>query len=236
MLPKIAPIIYTLKLPSSGETLSFRPFLVKEEKALLLAQQSEDLSTMIATLKEVITACTFGKIDTNKLATFDIEYLFAKIRAKSVGEIVELTLKCDTCTDDKAQVLLGIDLNKLEVVKSAEHNKKIQLFGDVGVVLKYPGFDMMKENIDKDFADVNVIFSLVNDLIDYIYDKDTIYPANEHTKEELNSFIENLTAVQFAKLQNFFTTMPTLEYKIEYVCPICQKKHEKVISGIQSFF
>jgi len=238
-LPMMSAPTYTMVVPSSGVSVKFRPFLVKEEKALLIAQQSEDIGVMIQTLKGIINTCVLDTLDVDKLATFDLEYMFTQIRAKSVGEIIELIFPCDIDhgeNNEKARVKVSIDLTTLVVEKDPSHNNKINLFGDVGVVMKYPTMDVMKrlENLDTD--DLDKVFSVVADSIDYIYQGEEIFYGKEQKHEELLQFLNNLTSEQFVKVQQFFATMPRIKKEIEYTCPVCQKHHRKMLEGMQSFF
>lgn len=238
-LPMMNAPTYTMVVPSSGLTVKFRPFLVKEEKSLLIAQQSEDVKVMVETLKNIIRSCVLDKIDADKLATFDLEYMFTQIRAKSVGEIVELIFPCDEDhgeQNDKARTKVSIDLTSLVVEKKPEHTSKIELFGDVGVVMKYPTIDIMKRLEGLDTDDFDKIFSVIAESIDYIYQGEEIFYAKEQKHEELVQFLNNLTSEQFIKVQNFFATMPRIKKEIEYTCPICSKHHKKVLEGLQSFF
>ena len=235
-LPIATTPLYKLTIPSTGKSVSYRPFLVKEEKALMIAQQSEDADTMIRTLKSVIESCVQDPIKANELAIFDIEYIFTQLRAKSVGEIVELILKCDTCEDDKASVKYDIDLTKLNVNIPKEHNKTIPLFGDVGVIMKYPSLEMLKKLESLDGSDAEAIFQIIQSCVDSVYDSQQIYPAKDHKPEEIRQFIDNLTQEQFMKLQAFFETMPKLEEKVNYKCPMCGKDHEKYVRGLEAFF
>jgi hypothetical protein len=236
-LPMMNTPTYNMVVPSSGVSVKFRPFLVKEEKALLIAQQSEDLMVMVDTLKSVIKTCVLDTIDVNKLATFDLEYMFTQIRAKSVGEIIELIFPCDNDhgeDNEKARVKVSIDLTTLEVEKDSSHTNKIDLFGDVGVMMKYPTIDVMRKLDDSDSIDN--IFDVVAMSIDYIYQGDEIFYAKEQKHEEMLQFLNNLTSEQFVKIQNFFDTMPRIKKQIEYTCPVCQKQHKKMLEGMQSFF
>jgi Zn finger protein HypA/HybF involved in hydrogenase expression len=227
---------YNLTIPSSGERVKFRPFLVKEEKALLLAQQSEDPITMVETLKDIIEACVTGDYKIDNLATFDLEYIFTQIRGKSVGETVDLLFPCDTCDDEKAKVKISFDITKIQVEKSPEHNKKIELFNDVGVVMRYPTVQTISrlENLKADTIDD--IFDIVAGCIDFVYQGDEVFYGKEQTKEELLEFLNNLTSEQFKKIQKFFETMPRLKQEVHYNCPVCGKQHDKVLEGLQSFF
>ena len=235
-LPIMKTPAYELTVPSTKEKVKFRPFLVKEEKALLIAQQSEDQQTMFDTLKGVIKACTFDKLDVDTLATFDIEYIFLQLRAKSVGEVSELVFSCLECNDPKAKIKIEIDLTQLEVYFDPEHKKDIDLFDDVGVRLKYPGLATINKMKGMKENDIGAIFDLIVECIDSIYDADNIYSAAEQTKEELNEFINNLTQDQFVKVQRFFETMPKLEKKLDFKCPVCGFEHHQTLQGLDGFF
>jgi hypothetical protein len=192
---------------------------------------------MIDTLKGVVKTCVIDKIDVDKLATFDLEYMFTQIRAKSVGEVIELIFPCDNDhgeDNEKARVKVSIDLTKLEVEKDSNHTNKIDLFDDVGVVMKYPTIDVMRKLDDTDSIDN--IFDVVAMSIDYIYQGEEIFYAKEQKHAEMLQFLNNLTSEQFVKIQNFFDTMPRIKKQIEYICPVCQKEHKKMLEGMQSFF
>lgn len=235
-LPVNTTPIYTLTIPSTGTKVKYRPFLVKDEKALLIAQQSEDNIIMLDTVKEVIRSCVKDDIDVDKLASFDVEYIFTQLRAVSVGEIVELTFACDTCTDEKARAGVLINLQDLQVEKKPEHSPKIPLFGDVGIMMKYPTFDVLKKQEGANPEDLDLMFEITVDCIDYIYDQEEVHYAKEQTKEDLMNFLNNLTSEQFDKIQEFFRTMPRLVKYFKYTCPVCQKEHNKYLEGLSSFF
>jgi hypothetical protein len=237
-LPLQSTPTYNLTIPSTGKTVRFRPFLIKEEKSLLIAQQSEDLMIMIDTLKSVIKDCLLDKVDVEKFATFDIEYIFTQIRAKSVGETVDLIVQCDEDhgeQNEKARVKLIIDLSTIVVEKDPKHTNKIELFGDVGMVLRYPTIEMMKR-MESAEDNLESIFQIVADSVDYIYQGEEIFYAKETSREEVLQFLENLTSDQFAKVNEFFTTMPRIKKDVEYKCPLCGKEHKKTLEGLQSFF
>ena len=238
-LPMMSAPTYNMVVPSSGSTVRFRPFVVKEEKSLLIAQQSEDLGIMIDTLKEVIKSCVLDELDTNKLATFDLEYMFTQIRAKSVGEMVELLFACDVDhgeQNEKARAKVSIDLTTLVVEKGANHTNKINLFGDVGVVMKYPTIEIMKKLEGINLTDFDKVFDIMALSIDYIYQGEELFYAKEQKYEELLGFVNNLTSEQFLKMQEFFVSMPKIRKEIEYDCPVCGKHHQKTLEGLQSFF
>lgn len=237
-LPMSNTPVYNLIVPSTGKQITFRPFLIKEEKALLVAQQSEDPKVMMDTLKQVIQSCIKpeNSINVNDLATFDLEFIFTQLRARSVGEDVELLLKCDTCEDEKAVAPVRMDLTHLQVEKPAGHTNKIELFDGVGVLLKYPSFDTILKFESADSNDIDNMFNIVIECIDSIYTQDEVYHAKEQTRQDLMDFLNNLTSEQFEKLQSFFETMPKLKKEIDYTCPVCGKAHHKVLEGISSFF
>jgi hypothetical protein len=235
-LPIAAAPRYKLTVPSLKKLVTYRPFLVKEEKALMIAQHSDDSDTMIATLKSVIQSCVLDPIKVDDLALFDIEYIFTQLRAKSVGENVDIILKCDTCTDDKASVKYSIDLTKIAVNVPKDHNKTIPLFGDVGVIMKYPSLDILKKIESLDGNDIEAVFDIICSCIDIVYNSDEMFPTKDQKIEEVRDFVNNLTQEQFQKLQMFFETMPKLEEQVKYTCPLCKKDHNKVIKGLDSFF
>lgn len=238
-LPMMSMPKYTMTIPSTNKQVKFRPFVVKEEKALLLAQQSEDASVMVDTLKDVLTSCIEDKIDVNKLATFDLEYLFTQLRAKSVGENIELMFTCDSagCVDNEdARVKIGIDLTSIAVHKDEDHTNNISLFADVGVVMKYPSIETIKKMQKLDDENLEMVFKIMSKSIDYIYQGEELYYANEQTDDELLTFVNNLTSEQFMKMQKFFQTMPKLRKEIEYDCPVCHTHHKQILEGMQSFF
>ena len=235
-LPKNSTPIYNLIIPSTGKTVKYRPFLVKEEKALLLAQQSEDSTVMLDTLQDIIGTCIVDKIDTSTLAIFDLEYIFTQLRAKSVGEEVELMFKCGHCEDEKAKVKIKFDLTEIKVDKDPNHTNKITLFDNVGVVLKYPTIDSVKKLDTSTLDNIDDIFEIIVSCIDYIFDDDQIYYAKETPKEELMEFLNDLNSTQFAKVQNFFDTMPKIKIDIDFTCPVCDKSNHTTLSGLTDFF
>ena len=235
-LPMNETPVYTLEIPSTKTKVKYRPFLIKEEKALLIAQQSEDSIVMVDTLKQVVKSCLKDNVDVDEFATFDLEYVFTQIRAKSVGEIIDLKIRCDDCTDEKAIATVFVDLTKLKVDISPDHNNKINLFDDVGIVLKYPTIDVIKLFEALDTNNLDQVFDVIVNCIDYIFTDKEVFYAKEQSKEELVEFLNNLTSDQFERVQKFFETMPRLKQEIEYVCPVCSKKHQRVLEGLQSFF
>jgi len=235
-LPKMNAPLYNVTIPSSKKEVKFRPFLVKEEKALLLAQQSEDPKVMVNTLKSIIVSCILDQIDPDKLALYDYEYLFTQIRAKSVGEIVELLFLCDTCTDEKAKAQVNLDISKFEVKFPEGHTDKIELFDDVGVIMKNPSIDTLDKLGKVKEGDINSIFDVIAECIDSIYTTEEVFHIAEQSKQDTIDFLENLTQEQFKKIEQFFLTMPKMSQTVEYNCPVCAKHHVKVMEGLESFF
>ena len=234
-LPKMSTPLYVVNLPSTGEKITFRPFLVREEKSLLLAQQSDDMNVMIATLKEIITNCVKEPLNIQSLAIFDIEYLFTQIRAKSVGEFAEIIFTCVYCTDDKNKTQMSIDITKIPVIKDPNHTNKIPLFNDVGVIMKYPNIDTLGKSMGK-ADDINSIMELVIDCIDVIYTDNEIFHTKDQTREEVEDFVMNLNKKQFDMLEEFFVTVPKYKQEIEYDCPACGAHNKTILEGTSSFF
>jgi hypothetical protein len=235
-LPVMSQVTYELTIPSTKQKIKYRPFLVKEQKDLLIAQQSDDENVMIETLKNIIRSCTLDKVEVDNLAMFDIEYIFTQLRAKSVGEYSDLTFNCLECNDPKAKMNVSIDLTTLKVEFNEKHKSIIPLFDTVGIKMKYPGLALFDKMNKLEGNQVDMIFDVIIECIDSIYDEDTVYPAHEQSREELETFINNLTQDQFQKVQNFFETMPKLEKEIEFDCPMCKYHHQHVVRGLSGFF
>jgi hypothetical protein len=237
-LPMNSTPIYNLVIPSTKKSITYRPFLVKDQKTLLIAQQSDDQRIMIDSLKEVIKSCVTEPIEINKLAIFDIEYIFTQLRSKSVGETVDIVLSCDEDHGEdnaKAKIQHTVDLSQLTVQEKEGHTNKIELFGTVGVVMKYPNIDDVKK-LQGGEVTADDTFKLVASSIDYIYDAESVYHSKDQTEQELMDFINNLTSEQFGKIQSFFDTMPKLTHTVDYNCPVCNKAHTILLEGMQSFF
>ena len=235
-LPILQTPQYTTTVPSTKKQVRFRPYLVKEEKALLLAQQSEDSKVMVDTLKSIIKACVIDEIDIDKLAIFDYEYLFTQIRSKSVGETVELLFLCDDCDDEKAKAPVTLDLSKFKVDFPAEHSMKIELTDTIGIMMLNPGLDTLDKLEKIRAGDVNSIFDAIIDCMDYVYSPEEVIHVKEQPKQEVLDWLEQLTQEQFKKIEEFFLTMPKMVQPVEYDCPVCKKHHNKVMEGLDSFF
>lgn len=242
-LPKIDTPVYETKLISTGKKVRFRPFLVKEQKLFLMASQSDDAKEVVNTIKQVLRNCILDDVDIDLLPMFDLEHLFLQLRARSVGEVVNLKYNCnndvpslkDGTGTTKCNGVVKVDINLLEIepIKGENHSTKIELSDKMGIVMKYPSFSVLeKVQIDNE-AD---LFQLVIACIDFIYDEDQLYYAKDTTVEELTEFVENMQQADVMKIQQFFATMPKLEKKFDFVCPKCGYKENISIEGIQNFF
>ena len=238
-LPTISTPTYELTLPSSGKTVKYRPFLVKEEKILILALESQDPKQITTANKQVLKACVTARgIKIESLPTFDIEYLFLNVRGKSVSESVELVI---TCGDDgETQVPVSVFIDEIEVVKSPDHKKDIQIDDHITIQMKYPSMDeFVKNNFVVDGDDVSQVeqsFEVIAACIDQIYTEEDAWSSSDLTKKELVTWIEGLTSSQFKQIEEFFETMPKLSHTIEVMNPNTQKKNTVVLEGLTSFF
>jgi hypothetical protein len=232
-LPIVATPKYEITIPSTGQKVEYRPFLVKEEKILLLASESKNDREQIRAMKEAIKSCTFEKVDVEKLAPFDIEYLFLKLRARSVGESVEVSINCeDGC---KENVKLNINLDDIEVKFNPLFSNRIQLSDSVGVLMRYPSYDdMIKLNDAQKSQDPNIIMEFIGSCIETIFDKKEVYKASEYSKKDIVEFLEQLSQISLKKIMNFFEYMPTVEKTVKYSC--CGTEKEVTLKGAQSFF
>ena len=238
-LPKIATPTYELTLPSTGKTVQYRPFLVKEEKLLVIALESEDNKQITTAIKAVLKACVLTKgIKVESLPTFDIEYLFLNIRGKSVGEEVEVTV---TCPDDGVtEVDVNIPIDNIQVQKSKEHTNNIKLDDTLSMTMKYPSLDQFIEtNFDVNESkgtQLEQSFDLIGSCIETIYSDEEAWPASDSTKKEIGEFLEQLSSSQFQDIEKFFETMPKLSYDVVVTNPKTKKKNTVVLEGLASFF
>ena len=237
-LPKIATPTYELELPSTGKKIKYRPFLVKEEKILIIAMESEDQKEITNALKTIIGNCilTRGvKVDT--LSAFDIEYLFLNIRGKSVGETVEVLI---TCPDDgETQVPVVIPLDEIKVKKDKKHSRDIKLDDNLTMRLRYPSLsEFIKSNFvsDSGNAGVNESFDLISSCIDQVYNEEESWSGTDCSKKELLDFIEQLTSQQFKEIETFFETMPKLSHDVKVINPNTKVECDVVLEGLSSFF
>ena len=220
---------FTLTLPSNGDKIEYRPFLVKEQKQLLMATQAS-LEEQIMAINRIVETCTFGKVRPNKLPSFDVEYMFLQIRARSVGEVVDMVLTCEC----EAKQDTKLDISAVEVDKPEGHVKEIEVGGDVMVVMRYPTLEEL-ELIGADRS-VDSIIRVIARSIDSIWQADQMYAATDYSEAELIEFVENLSPTGLEKMENFFATMPVLQHTIEWDCESCEKHNAVRLEGIQSFF
>jgi len=231
-LPKLAIPEYEATLPVTGTQISYRPFLVKEEKLLYLAMESQDNKQMVKAVKTIIKNCTNLKTKVESLSTFEIEYIFLKIRSVAVGETSEFKVTCPD--DEKTQVDVSIPLANVGVEIPPDHSSKIDLDGNVGVQMKYPSLDVFIQQNLSDNPDIEDVFELAAGCIDQVYDKEEVY--DNFTKKEALEFLEDLNSDQFGKIQNFFETMPKLSYTLKVTNPNTKVESELVLEGLASFF
>jgi len=236
-LPKIATPTYELELPSTGQSINYRPFLVKEEKLLVLALETEDTKQITTAIKNVLKSCVLTKgIKVDQLPTFDIEFLFLNIRGKSVGEEIEVNIICPD--DEETQVPITIDLDEIKVQKNDDHTNQIKLDKDLMMELKYPSLEQFIKN-NFDFDDANAMdqsFDLIATCIDKIYTADEVWAAADCTKKEIKEFLEQMNSVQFKEIETFFETMPKLSHKVKVTNPKTKVKSDVVLEGLASFF
>ena len=238
-LPTIATPTYELILPSTGKKLKYRPFLVKEEKLLILALESKSQVEITNSVKDVLKKCVITRgVKIDDLPTFDIEYLFLNIRAKSIGEDINLVV---TCPDDrKTEVNVTVYVDEIEVVKSKDHTPDIKLDGDMTLRMKYPSLSQFIENNfdtdDEDKTTVDKTFQLIADCMDTVYTKEEAWESKDYSPDERLEFIEQLNSKQFKEVERFFATMPKLSHTIEVTNPNTKKKSNIVLEGLADFF
>ena len=234
-LPKIDVPIYELTVPSTDEKIKYRPFLVKEEKLLLIAMESGENSDILRAVKDIVDACTFNKMKIGNMPMFDVEYIFLQIRAKAVGEVSTLRILCRD--DMKTYAKVEVDLNEIEVRVTDAHTNKIELSDEMGVIMKYPTVDSFVENKIDDISPANMLDVIIT-CIDKIYDKkgEEVYDAKDSTKQELIDFVEQMNTTQFADVQKFFDTMPSLTHEITVKNPKTKKESKVTLSGLNDFF
>ena len=236
-LPKIATPTYELELPSTGKSIKYRPFLVKEEKVLVIALESEDNKQITNAIKAVLKSCVLTKgIKVETLPTFDIEYLFLNIRGKSVGEELDVTLICPD--DGETEVSVQIDLDDIQIQKNDDHTNQVKLDNSLMMELRYPSLDQfIKSNFD--FDDKNQMdqsFALIASCIDKIYSEDEVWATADCTKKEINDFLESMNSAQFKEIEKFFETMPKLKHTVTITNPKTEVESEVVLEGLASFF
>ena len=235
-LPQINTPTYELVLPSTGKKIKYRPFLVREEKILIMALESEDIQQISTAIVDTLSQCILTKgVKVEKLATFDIEYLFLNIRAKSVGETVEVGI---TCPDDgKTSVSMEIDIDSIKIKKDKSHRNSIKLDDTLSMKMKYPSMDQfIASNFDQNYDNVDTTLGMIIGCIDMIYNEEESWNASESTDKELSEFIEQLNTKQFKLIEKFFSTMPKLQHTIKVTNPQTKVESEVVLEGLAAFF
>ena len=234
-LPKIDVPIYELTVPSTDEKIKYRPFLVKEEKLLLIAMESGENSDILRAVKDIVDACTFNKMKIGNMPMFDVEYIFLQIRSKAVGEVSTLRVLC--LDDMKTYAKVEVDLNEIEVRVTDAHTNKIELSDEMGVIMKYPTVDSFVENKIDDISPANMLDVIVA-CIDKIYDKkgEEVYDSKDSSKKELMDFVEGMNTTQFQDVQAFFDSMPKLRHEITVVNPKTKVENVVALSGLNDFF
>tara|TARA_B100000035_G_C20908398_1_gene512724 strand:+ start:128 stop:844 length:717 start_codon:yes stop_codon:yes gene_type:complete len=235
-LPSIETPRYELTLPSTDKVVQYRPFLVKEEKILLVAMESNDNKEILNAIREILSACTYDSIDVNTLPIFDIEYIFLQIRSKSVGEVSKVKLLCPDDKETYADV--EIDLTKVNVQVDDAHTNNIVIDENrkLGIVFNYPTLEMTKAGFNVTDTDIDSLFDIMANSINHIYEGDKIYPSKDSTKEEMKKFLEGLPQTAFNKIKIFFETMPQLRHSVEVENPKTKVKSTIVLQGIRDFF
>ena len=239
-LPKIATPIYELELPSSGKKIKYRPFLVKEEKVLILALESQDVKQITLAIKNVLKDCIQTRgVKVEDLPSFDIEYIFLNVRGKSVGEAIDLVI---TCSDDgTTEVPVKIFVDEIKVEKSEEHSAEIKLDDSIAIKMKYPSLDQfIKNNFDfttqESLSTIEKSFEIISSCIETIFTEDEAWAAADCTKKDLIEFIESMNADQFKKIEKFFETMPKLSHSITVTNPKTKVESDVLLEGLASFF
>lgn len=236
-LPKVSTPVYEMEIPSLKKVIKYRPFLVKEEKILIIAMESEDPKQITEAVKNVISNCILTRgIKVDTLATFDIEYLFLNIRGKSVGETAEVLI---TCPDDgQTQVPVSINLDDIQVKESDDHSRNIQIDENLSIRMRYPSIqEFIKNNfIRNDEISIDDTFGVIISCIEQIYNEEESWATSDCTKKEITEFLESLSSKQFKKIEKFFETMPKLTHVIEVTNPNTGKENKIVLEGLTSFF
>lgn len=239
-LPLITTPSYELTLPSDGNKIQFRPFLVKEEKILLMAVESKDEKEMLSALRQIIINCVETEgFDVDSAPLFDLEFIFLKLRAKSVGEDAKPVIQPKGCNVD---VELSVNLDTVTVVRGKNHSNKIIILPksskqeEIGCGLSYPSLNNTETVSEKDADNPEVAFGVIRNCLDYIYQGEEMYSASDYTEDQLTDFIDNLTQEQFSKITNFFETMPHLEKEVAYTNPCTKEEETVVLRGLQDFF
>lgn len=237
MLPKIEHPVHEVYLKSLDKKVRFRPFLVKEEKLLLMAKESDDIEEITKSVKQIITNCCLDEIDVNKLPTFDVEMFFLHLRMRSVGEVAQMVYTCDNVVEDQTcghQTEFDLDLKNVVYEETEGHSNIIKLTESVGVCFNYPSLNMPESALNEKFEDGG--YEVISQYLDYIYDSEQIYKRDTISKEEITEFFDNLALSQVTLIKNFFLNAPKVVLKQEIVCKKCAHKNNVNVEGILSFF
>ena len=234
-LPKLTTPTYELEIPSTDEKIKYRPFLVKEEKILMLAMESKATADITQAVKDIVSECTFNKINISNMPMFDVEYIFLQIRSKSVGEVSKLKLLCPD--DKKTYADIGLDLNEVKVQVGEDHTNKIELDNGMGIIMTYPTISSFADSGIRDINASNML-DVISSCILQIYEKngEKTYDPKDQTKKELTEFIEQLNTKQFKDVQKFFETMPKLKHEITVKNPKTKKENKVTLTGLNDFF
>lgn len=234
-LPKVNTPTYELTIPSTNEKVEFRPYLVKEEKVLMIAMETNDEKQIVRATKNIVSECLFGKVNVDKLTTFDIEYIFAKLRIKSVGESSDLKIKCEKC---EKHTPVSVNLEEaIRVEGESNPESKIQLNKDIAITMKYPSIDEVLQNFDgNQSTQIDKIFAVLISCIDTIEHGDQIYESSEQSQEELKEFIESFNSAQYKEVQAFVEQMPQVVADVKFKCANCGHDNNITVKGLSNFF
>ena len=244
-LPQLTIPTYELQVPSTGKVLKYRPFLVKEEKILLMATESRDEKAMTQALTEIVTNCVLDKIDVNKLKIYDLEYIFLQLRSKSIGEVSELRYSCQNKLNKgkkteklcEAPIVIRLDLTTLEITKNPKHEPHIKLSDKVGLVLKDPEVSLLdRHTLSEIGQDAEQLFEVIAECVDHVYEGDQAFKPSDYKKEEIDAFLGSLTQKQFEYVKEYFDTMPKLEHTLHLNCKKCGNKSDLTLNGLSDFF
>jgi hypothetical protein len=232
-LPQVNVSKYKTVIPSLGKEVEYRPYLVKEEKILMIAMESQDQQQILTAVKDVISNCIYDDVKVSELAIFDIEALFLALRGKSVGEGIDLKMKCHECEHMND---IELNINDINIPEVDNEDITIALNDEIGIVMRYPSFEQINSFKEGELETVDGVFKLLKSCIKSIYDEEDVYDADKETDKSLNNFIESLSSGQFQKVSDFFNDMPSLRYNVEYKCVKCENENTTELRGLQSFF